>query len=155
LADAGSATVPSGQYRLLQFHFHTPSEEMINGKSFPLVAHLVHKNSDGKLAVIAVLFKEGKENSALAPIFAAMPAKEGKVSLASGFDVSSILPSSLGYYSFTGSLTTPPCSEGVAWQVLSASAEISKAQIEAFHAIYKMNARPVQPLNGRVIQGSN
>lgn len=155
LTDAGIATVPSGPYQLLQFHFHTPSEEKINGKTFPLVAHLVHKNASGKLAVIAVLFKEGKENPALTPIFAAMPAKEGEANLPANFDATSLLPSTLGYFAFTGSLTTPPCSEGVAWQVLNTPVEISKAQIEAFRKIYKHNARPVQPLNGRVVQESN
>ncbi|MBU3548872.1 carbonic anhydrase [Polynucleobacter sp. P1-05-14] len=155
LTDAGTARVPSGEYQLLQFHFHTPSEETINGKPFPLVAHLVHKNAEGKLAVIAVLFKEGKENPALTAIFATMPAKEGEAKLATNFDATTLLPASLGYYAFTGSLTTPPCSEGVAWQVLNTPVEISKAQIEAFRKIYKNNARPVQPLNGRIVQESN
>ncbi len=155
LTDAGTATVPSGQYQLLQFHFHTPSEEKINGKNFPLVAHLVHKNAEGKLAVIAVLFKEGKENPALTSIFATMTPKEGKAALPAQFDATTLFPSTLGYYAFTGSLTTPPCSEGVAWQVLNTPVEISKAQLAAFHKIYKMNARPVQPLNGRVVQESN
>lgn len=155
LTDAGIATVPSGEYRLLQFHFHTPSEEMINGKSFPLVAHLVHKNANGKLAVIAVLFKEGKENPALTSIFTAMTAKVGKAVLPGSFDTTSLLPGTFGFYSFTGSLTTPPCSEGVAWQVLNAPVEISNGQIAAFHKIYKNNARPAQPLNGRVVQESN
>ena len=155
LSDAGAAAVPSGEYQLLQFHFHTPSEEKINGTSFPLVAHLVHKNADGKLAVIAVLFKEGKENPALTSIFATMPKVEGKAALPANFDATALLPNSLGFYAFTGSLTTPPCSEGVAWQVLNTPVEISKAQIAAFRKIYKLNARPVQALNGRVVQESN
>jgi len=155
LTDAGTVTVPSGEYQLLQFHFHTPSEEKINGKNFPLVAHFVHKNADGKLAVIAVLFKEGKENPALTSIFATMTEKEGKAALPANYDPTSLFPGTLGYFAFTGSLTTPPCSEGVAWQVLNTPVEISKAQIAAFHKIYKHNARPVQPLNGRVVQESN
>lgn len=152
LADGGAATVPSGDYKLLQFHFHTPSEEKIDGKNFPLVAHLVHKNEAGKLAVIGVLFKQGKENEALKGIFAALPAKEGKEPLKANFDASSLLPAAMGYYAFTGSLTTPPCSEGVAWQVLKTPVEMSKAQIRAFQKVFKMNARPVQPLNGRKVQ---
>jgi carbonic anhydrase len=155
LADGGSATVPSGSYKLLQFHFHTPSEEKIDGKNFPLVAHLVHKSDAGNLAVIGVLFKEGKENQALKEIFSALPAKEGKEALKSNFDASSLLPSTMGYYAFKGSLTTPPCSEGVAWQVLKTPVEISKAQIQAFKKIFKMNARPVQPLNQRKVQEAN
>lgn len=155
LADGGSATVPSGSYKLLQFHFHTPSEEKIDGKSFPLVAHLVHRNDAGNLAVIGVLFKEGKENPSLKEIFASLPAKEGKAPLKSSFDATSLLPPSMGYYSFKGSLTTPPCSESVAWQVLKTPIEISKAQIQAFQKVFRMNARPVQPLNQRKIQESN
>lgn len=155
LADGGFAALPSGEYKLLQFHFHTPSEEKINGKNFPLVAHLVHKSAEGKLAVIAVLFKQGKENAALKDIFANLPSTEGKEALKTPFNVSSILPASLGFYAFKGSLTTPPCSEGVAWHVLKQPVEMSAEQIAAFKKIFKMNARPVQPLNGRKVQEAN
>ena len=154
LADGGMATVPSGGYKLLQFHFHTPSEEKIDGKNFPLVAHLVHRNEAGKLAVVGVLFKTGKENAALKTIFANLPAKEGKAPLAANMDASALLPKSLAYYTYNGSLTTPPCSEGVAWHVLKEPVEISAAQVAAFKKIFQMNARPVQPLNGRVVQAS-
>jgi carbonic anhydrase len=152
LKDAGSATVPSGKYDLLQFHFHTPSEEKINGSNFPLVAHLVHKNEAGNLAVIAILFKLGKENVALKEIFSNMPEKEGTKVLPSSLDVTKLLPSNLSYYAFVGSLTTPPCSENVAWQVIKAPVEISKSQMDAFKKIFAMNARPTQPLNGRKVQ---
>jgi len=155
LSAGGTATLPTGAYQLLQFHFHTPSEEKIAGKSYPLVAHLVHRNAEGKLAVVAVLFKEGKENAALAPVFAAMPSKaEDKASLKDGFNASALLPAKLGYYAFVGSLTTPPCSEGVRWQVLKDPVEISKAQLASFRKLYAMNARPVQPLGKRVVQES-
>lgn len=154
LADGGAASVPAGEYKLLQFHFHTPSEEKIDGKNFPLVAHLVHRNDAGKLAVIGVLFRQGKENAALKDIFAKLPAKEGKAPLAANFDAAGLLPKSLAYYAFTGSLTTPPCSEGVAWHVLKEPVEISAAQVAAFQKVFKMNARPVQPLNGRAVQVS-
>ena len=149
LADGGGAGLPSGEYKLVQFHFHTPSEEMIDGRRFALVAHLVHKNAAGNLAVIAVLFKGGKENAALKDIFNSLPAREGKEALKTNFDASGLLPVSLGYYAFMGSLTTPPCSEEVAWHVLKQPVEMSSAQIGAFRKIFKMNARPVQPLNGR------
>jgi carbonic anhydrase len=155
LADAGSATVPGGEYKIVQFHFHTPSEEEINGKHFAMVAHLVHENSAGNLDVIAVLFKKGKENAALKEIFEKMPHEEGKVALDKPFDIATILPKSMDYYAFTGSLTTPPCSEGVAWQVLKQPVELSAEQISAFQKIFKMNARPVQPLNGRKVQESS
>jgi len=152
LADGGDATVPSGKYKLLQFHFHTPSEEKIDGKSFSMVAHMVHKNGTGKLAVIAVLIQEGKENAALKQIFDALPAEGSKTPLKSNFDATRLLPANMGYYTLQGSLTTPPCTEGVAWQILETPIEMSKAQISAFQKLYKMNARPVQPLNGRIVQ---
>lgn len=138
---------------LLQFHFHTPSEEKINGVAYPMVAHFVHKGADGKLSVVAVLFKEGKENTALAPVFASLPA-EGKPHGLAKFDPAAVLPANRAYFKFTGSLTTPPCSDGVRWQVLKHPVELSKQQIAAFRKIYKMNARPVQPLNGRVVEVS-
>lgn len=150
LADGGTVSLPSGTYKALQFHFHAPSEEKIDGKSFPMVAHIVHRNDAGKLAVIAVMFNEGAENAALKEIFSALPAKEGEQEI-KPFDVATILPTTLSYYAFEGSLTTPPCTEGVAWQVLKTPVTLSAGQIEAFRKIFPMNARPVQPLNGRKV----
>jgi len=156
LAAGGSIKLATGDYKLLQFHFHTPSEEKVNGKRYPLVAHLVHKNDAGELAVVAVLFKQGKENAALKQVFAELPAHAGeKHALEGGFNVDAVLPAQRGYYAFLGSLTTPPCSEGVRWQVLKTESEISKGQLAAFRKLYAMNARPVQPLNGRAIAVSN
>ncbi|MCE9638869.1 MAG: carbonic anhydrase family protein [Betaproteobacteria bacterium] len=156
LTDAGSAKLAGSDYQLLQFHFHTPSEEKVDGKNFPLVAHLVHKSAAGGLGVVGVMFKEGKENAALKPVFDAMPAKEGgKAALKANLNAADFLPADKGYYAFKGSLTTPPCSEGVAWQVMKQPVELSKGQIEAFRKLYKMNARPVQPLNGRKVQVSS
>lgn len=151
LADGGKAELSNGAYKILQFHFHTPSEEKINGKNFPLVAHLVHRNDAGNLAVIAVLFRQGKENAALKPVFDHLLAKEGKAPLAETFDAGTLMPPNLGYYAFKGSLTTPPCSEGVSWHVLRQPLEMSAQQIAAFKKIFKANARPVQPLNGREV----
>jgi carbonic anhydrase len=152
LPEGGTVKLPSGEYRLLQFHFHTPSEEKVNGKAYPLVAHLVHKNDAGELAVVGVLFREGKANAALQKVFDAMPAEEGgKAALDGGFDAAALLPARQGYWAFKGSLTTPPCSEGVKWQVLHQPVEVSKAQLAAFRKLYPMNARPVQPLNGRIV----
>jgi carbonic anhydrase len=153
LAAGGTLKTADAEANLLQFHFHTPSEEKINGVSYPMVAHFVHKSADGKLSVVAVLFKEGKENTTLAPVFAALPAEGKPVTLAT-FDPAAILPAQHGYYKFTGSLTTPPCSDGVRWHVLKQPVELSKGQIAAFRRLYPMNARPVQPLNGRVVQVS-
>jgi carbonic anhydrase len=139
--------------QLLQFHFHTPSEEKINGVNYPMVAHFVHKSADGKLSVVAVLFKQGQENQTLAPVFAALPA-EGHPSQLASFNPADVLPANRAYYKFMGSLTTPPCSDGVRWQVLKQPVELSTQQIAAFHKLYKMNARPVQPLNGRTVEVS-
>jgi carbonic anhydrase len=156
LPEGGKVQLASGEYKLLQFHFHTPSEEKIKGQAYPLVAHLVHKNDAGELAVVAVLFREGKENAALGKVFAAMPKEEGaKAPLDGGFDAAALLPKTQAYWAFKGSLTTPPCSEGVKWQVLQTPVEVSKAQLAAFRKLYPMNARPVQPLHGRVVVTAN
>ncbi|MDL2356879.1 MAG: carbonic anhydrase family protein, partial [Pseudomonadota bacterium] len=149
LPPGSTLSTSDGAANLLQFHFHTPSEEKVNGTNYPMVAHFVHKSADGKLSVVAVLFKEGKENPTLAPLFAALPA-EGKPHQLASFDPAAVLPAGHAYYKFTGSLTTPPCSDGVRWQVLKQPVELSKGQIAAFRKVYPMNARPVQPLNGRV-----
>lgn len=152
LAAGGKAKLASGDHELLQFHFHTPSEEKINGKAYPMVAHLVHRSGEGKLAVVAVLFKLGKENPVLTRVFSAMPQKaDEKAVLEGGMNVADLLPAKQAYYAFMGSLTTPPCSEGVRWHVLKQPVELSKAQLVAFKKLYPMNARPVQPLNGRAV----
>ncbi|WP_317201318.1 carbonic anhydrase family protein [Janthinobacterium sp.] len=155
LAAGGSITLPDGEYKLLQFHFHTPSEEKINGVGYPLVAHFVHKSEAGKLAVVAVLFQKGAPNAALKEVFAAMPAKaDGSKELEGAFDPAAVLPARRGYYAYMGSLTTPPCSEGVRWQVLKEPVNLSAAQLRAFQKLYPMNARPVQSLNGRTLEVS-
>lgn len=154
LAKGGEAAFDGAKYQLLQFHFHTPSEEKVNGRTYPLVAHLVHKNTEGKLAVVAVLFEEGAENAALKEIFNNMPTTAGDTkTLPANFNITKLLPAKQTYYAFTGSLTTPPCSEEVRWQVLKDSVTLSTAQLESFQKLYAMNARPVQPMNGRKVQG--
>lgn len=138
---------------LLQFHFHAPSEERFDGKQYPLSAHLVHKTAAGRLLVVAVEFKEGAHNAALQPLLAALPAA-GKQQNLKDFNPALLMPSDSSYFRFTGSLTTPPCSENVSWQVVRQAVELSKAQIDAFRRLYPMNARPVQPLNGRLVEVS-
>jgi carbonic anhydrase len=153
LSDGGTADLASGTYKLVQFHFHAPSEEKIDGHPYAMVAHLVHRNDAGQLAVVAVLFKEGKPNPTLAKVFAIMPAQEGaKVALQGGANATDLLPAVQSYYAYVGSLTTPPCTEGVRWQVLKQPVELSKEQLAAFRKLYPMNARPVQPLNGRKVE---
>ena len=151
-----SITVGDHKYDLLQFHFHTPSEEAVSGKRTPLVAHFVHKDAEGNLAVVAVLFNVGAENAALKPVFAKMPAKAKTEVELQGvqLDPSAALPAQRGYYEFEGSLTTPPCSEGVRWLVLQQRSTVSQAQLSAFKKLYPNNARPLQPLNGRPIRAS-
>lgn len=150
---AGSLTIGDHTYTLTQFHFHTPSEERIKGHAYDLVAHLVHKDDAGKLAVVAVLFKTGRENAALKAVFDNMPVGAGPEHQVAGvqFNPADLLPANLGYYHFMGSLTTPPCSEGVAWYVLKTPVEASRAQLGLLHKLYTRNARPVQPLNGREV----
>ncbi|WP_454724638.1 MULTISPECIES: carbonic anhydrase [Cupriavidus] len=152
LRDAGTARIGGTPYRLRQFHFHTPSETTFDGKAYPLAAHLVHEDAGGRLAVVAVLFRLGARNAALEPVFSALPAHKGGKRTLAALDPSALLPAARGYYAYMGSLTTPPCSEGVRWQVLKTPLEVSAAQLEAFRALYPMNARPAQPRNGREIR---
>lgn len=152
LAAAGFAKLKQGDYRLLQFHFHTPSGEAIDGKHYPMVAHLVHQNADGQLAVMALLIEAGKASAALQPVFASLPAASGERQWISAINVSDMLPDLSQYYAFNGSLTTPPCSEGVSWYVVQQALTLSAAQIQAFKKIFNHNSRPIQPLNGRVVE---
>ena len=145
-------SLDGGDYSLVQFHFHATSEEQINDKNFPLGAHFVHKSAEGKLAVVTVLFKIGKENAALKPVFDTMPIKEGEVAKLDSLNPADVLPAERTYYAFEGSLTTPPCSEGVRWRVLKEPVELSESQLAAFRKLYPMNARPIQPLNGREVR---
>ncbi|MEE8320880.1 MAG: carbonic anhydrase family protein [Gammaproteobacteria bacterium] len=132
----------------------TPSENRINGQSLPMEAHLVHADKAGNLAVVAVMFKEGAENKEIEQLWQKMPKKTGQKITLSGEakNVMQLLPEGKDYYRFTGSLTTPPCSEGVRWLVLRDQVTISKEQVDDFlHVMHHPNNRPVQPLNARVI----
>jgi len=147
-------SVGGERYELVQFHFHHPSEERVNGIWYPMVAHLVHRNAGGKLAVVAVLLTEGATNPFIETLWKHLPAEEGKVSAPEGvaIDVAQLLPARRGYYTFTGSLTTPPCSEGVTWFVLKSLVPVSGSQIAAFARKFPHNVRPVQPTNDRVVR---
>jgi len=155
-APGSSITVDGKRYELVQFHFHKPSEEKVNGRTHAMVAHLVHKDADGKLAVVAVLLGTGQENPLIKTLWANIPKeKEKEVDAASvTINVSDLLPKDRGYYTFAGSLTTPPCSEGVTWFVLKHPTSVSGDEVARFGKLYRMNARPTQPLNGREIRGS-
>jgi carbonic anhydrase len=152
-APGSTLTVGDKTYTLKQFHFHHPSEEHVNGKSFPLVAHLVHADADGHLAVIAVLFQPGTANPLIDTLWKNIPAEKEKAQDVPSVSVPAqdLLPSDRGYFTFAGSLTTPPCSEGVTWYVMKSHPSISPEQVAAFAKIYPMNARPIQPVNARKI----
>ncbi len=150
---AGSRTMISGEaFELLQFHFHHPSEHLLAGKPFELELHFVHKSAAGRLAVLGVFIRLGQENAALAPIWAAMPDQAGEpVTAGATIDPAALLPLGRQYFRYHGSLTTPPCSEGVLWTVYTDPIEASADQIRRFAALFPVNARPVQPLNSRFL----
>ncbi len=151
----GSSIVLNGhEYNLLQFHFHTPSENAVNGDLFPMEAHLVHSDKDGNLAVVALLFKEGAPNPVLDKLWPYMPEKVGQTVKMEDvkFNIADLLPADRDYYYFNGSLTTPPCTQGVAWMVLKEPVTVSKAQIARFHNVIGFdNNRPLQPQNARPV----
>ncbi|MBX2859524.1 MAG: carbonic anhydrase family protein [Cellvibrionaceae bacterium] len=153
----GSDIILDGQtFNLLQFHFHAPSENWIDGVSYPMEGHFVHADQDGNLAVVAVMFAEGQEgeaNPALNEFWKFMPSHMGnKHTLHSPFNAESLLPSDRAYYRFNGSLTTPPCTEGVRWIVMKHPVTASARQINHFKKVMrKPNNRPIQQANARVI----
>jgi carbonic anhydrase len=152
-SSGGGLPVGDDHYDFVQVHFHEPSEESVHGQNYSMVAHIVHKNAKGELAVVAVLIREGKTNEFLKPIFDNLPARgaaENDVARKT-INLGNFLPEHLGYYTFDGSLTTPPCSENVRWFVLKTPVEASDAQLKQFGARYAHDSRPTQPLNGRVI----
>jgi carbonic anhydrase len=153
-APGSSIQVGAKHYELKQFHFHRPSEEEVNGKRHDMVAHLVHADADGNVAVVAVLLSKGNANALLAQLWKNLPGEKEKESTLDNIQINAadLLPSDHGYYTFSGSLTTPPCSENVTWFVLKTPTSISAAEIGQFAKIYAHNARPVQPLNDRVVQ---
>ncbi|MBE3671009.1 carbonic anhydrase [Vibrio navarrensis] len=143
--------VDGKSFELKQFHFHTPSENVIKGKQYPLEAHFVHADSEGNLAVVAVMFDTGKQNPLLNELTAKMPTVGEQVTLPHAFDVAALLPKQKDYYRFNGSLTTPPCSEGVRWLVLKQASELSSSQTEQLVSVMGHNNRPLQPLNARTV----
>lgn len=148
-----SISVGGKTYQLVQFHFHHPSEALIHGKRSQLEVHLVHSDPEGNKAVVAVLINPGRSNDFLQSIFSHVPHEKEKEVEARDItvDATKLLPEAHGYYTFPGSLTTPPCSENVTWFVLKDPIKASDSQIKMFATIYKNDARPAQPLNGRTI----
>jgi carbonic anhydrase len=156
-ADPGcSCTIGTTKYELVQFHFHHPSEHLLDGKAFEMEVHFVHKSAEGALAVVGVFFQPGSHNAGLQPIFDQMPKAEGPEVRASGqFDPAAFFPVSRGFFRYAGSLTTPPCSEGLTWTVFRDAIEASPEQIRQFANLFPNNARPVQPKNRRFLIETN
>lgn len=154
----GSYIVADGvRYDLVQFHFHTPSEESIRGKFADMSAHLVHKSADGKLAVVAVRFLQDRDipNALLATLTENLPKSEGKeVVLSQMINPGGLLPADRVYYTYIGSLTAPPCTEGVRWFVFDQEMPMSRGQFRLLNALFRMNARPLQDAHGRRIEVS-
>ena len=152
--DGSFITIDGIKFSLKQFHFHTPSENQIEGKNFPLEAHFVHASDDGKLAVISVMFEDGAENETLKKIWSKMPHEAGK-SAGCGLSadvINNIIPKEREYFRFNGSLTTPPCSEGVRWFVMKDYSHISAPQTKEFLELFHhANNRPVQAINARKV----
>jgi carbonic anhydrase len=144
------------RYELTQFHFHHPSEESIQGKSYDMVAHFMHESSDRKVAGVAVLLKVGRANAIVQQLWEHMPQTPGNEEAIAGVEVNptGLLPRDTSYYTYMGSLTAPPCTEGVAWFVLRTPMDISAEEIGAFAALYPHDVRPLQLLNGRVVKES-
>ena len=145
--------IGSDSYQLVQYHFHNQSEHTVAGKHFPMEMHLVHRSSGGKLAVIGVFIEAGAHNAAFDPIWNNLPKQKGVETHypAVNVDVDKLLPVNRASYRYDGSLTTPPCSEGVRWIVMTTPIQLSASQIAAFTAIIHDNNRPTQPLNGRPV----
>jgi carbonic anhydrase len=154
---AGSSiTVGDKKYELKQFHFHHPSENKIHGKLFNMEAHFVHADADGNLAVVAVMLKPGTANALLATLWAHVPREAGPEQKFDNVTINAadLLPAEHAYWTFPGSLTTPPCSENVTWMVLKTPENLTQAQSDTFGSIYAENARPVQKLNDREVKES-
>ena len=154
IKDGSEITLEGKVFTLRQFHFHTPSENRISGKSYPLEVHFVHSSDRGELAVLGVMFESGAENPALQEILSAIPARENdEVTLQQPLDMMALIPEDRAYFRFSGSLTTPPCTEGVRWVVFRDPVSASEPQLEKLKSVLGEhgNSRATQPLNARVI----
>ncbi|MEQ1890060.1 MAG: carbonic anhydrase family protein [Alphaproteobacteria bacterium] len=149
----GAMTVSGRRYALLQVHFHAPSEHALGGERAAMEAHFVHKSDDGKLAVLGLMMRTGAENPALEAVWQHMPTVAGPAQDIAGavIDAKAFFPASLKYHRYMGSLTTPPCSEGVNWFVLDEPVNVGPAQLKKFVAATGENARPLQPVNNRLV----
>jgi carbonic anhydrase len=149
-------TVNNRTYELIQFHFHRPSEERINGKGYEMVVHLVHKDGEGRIAMLALLLERGKPQPVIQTVWNNLPLEKLEtLAPAIELDPMDLLPAKREYFTFMGSMTTPPCQEGVLWLVMKEPVQASPAQMALFSRLYPLNARPTQPSSGRIIKESN
>jgi len=156
VAPGNSIEVMGRRFELVQFHFHRPSEERIDGKQFDMVAHMVHKDLGGRLAVVAVLLERGGAHALVQSVWNNLPLeRDDEVTARTLLDLNQLLPRDTRYFTYMGSLTTPPCSEGVLWMVMQQPVSVSPEQIDVFARLYPMNARPLQQASGRLIKQSN
>jgi carbonic anhydrase len=148
--------VGNSVYELQEFHFHRPSEEKINGKGTEMVIHLVHRSAEGKVAIVAVLLERGQPHRLMQTIWDNLPLEKfDSVSPSIVIDPTDALPERRDYFTYMGSLTEPPCTEGVLWMVFKQPMQASPAQMALFSRLYPLNARPVQPTAGRMVKESN
>ncbi|MBK9362849.1 MAG: carbonic anhydrase family protein [Rubrivivax sp.] len=153
---AGNSIVVGGRrFELVQFHFHRPAEERINGRQYDMSVHLVHKDAEGRLAVVGLLLERGAPQPVVQRVWNDLPLEKGyEQPGGQPIDLNALLPPDRGYYTYMGSLTTPPCNEGVLWMVMREPVPVSQAQIDIFSHLYPMNARPLQSAAGRLIKQS-
>jgi len=143
------------RYDLVEFHCHHPAEDLINGKLSDLQIDLMHKSADGRKAIIGVRVNEGRVNGALAALWPSLPATPGgKATIQDFFDPLGLLPLDRSYWTYPGSMTVPPCTEGVQWIAMQTPTELAQDQLETFAQLYRDNARPPQPIRGRKIESS-
>lgn len=154
--DGSRITLLGTSYELIEFHFHRPAEERVNGQTFDMVAHLVHRSEDGKLAVVAVLLEKGSEHPLIQTIWNHLPLEKNEYVTPpeAQIDIAQLLPADRRYYTYMGSLTTPPCTEGVLWLVLKQPQQLSPEQLAIFSRLYRHNVRPIQPMFSRLIKES-
>lgn len=154
IIDDATMTFKNNEYRLAQFHFHTPSEHLINHRPYPMEMHLVNRDKNGQLLVLGIMIKEGDRNKAFEALWGHLPTTEGQeVALDEDAapNLNSLLPRTSHHLFYKGSLTTPPCTEGVQWVLFEQHIELSEFQIHQFRKLFSDNHRPAQPVNEREI----
>lgn len=156
IAPGSFLVIENKRFQLLQFHFHRPGEHAVNGAIAPMEVHLVHMADDGEIAVVGVNMQIGTPNSLIDTVWNHLPGHHG-ISIKNPMTINAadLLPADRGYFRYNGSLTTPPCSEGLRWHVMRGTIGVSREQVDLYYKVFGETARPIQPLNGRTIRISN